>query len=1172
MRLLTLELIAFGPFTGAAIDFGAAAEPVLHVVYGPNEAGKSAALRAITDLFYGIPAQTADSFLHEPGALRIGGHVRHPDGSELNFIRRKGNKNTILDREERPLDDSILQKYLAGVSKEMFTGMFGIDHGRLREGGRQLIENEGDVAVGLYAAALGMVGFRDVLKELRSEADSLFKTAGRTPQINRLITEHKDLRKQVDDFSLPGREWLQLRNAVEKTEKDLAEVVNDLLRLNSNLSRFRRIENAIPLIAERKAALGEAASLADVRLLSPDFGKKRGVAETKLLSARTAAERASGAIEQLDLEMERLQVPRELLSQDALIKEIHERLGSHRKALADEPGLRARKEQLEADALLILREFAPDADPDAANALRVSEMQRIRIHDLGTQYQAHQAMGKKASAEAGKIEGELAAASTTLERIDPPRDPSNLKRTLQQTLKRGDLDERFTSLQDRLKQDSSDLEIAFQSLSLRTAGIEDLERLPFPLPETVQRFERKDRDVTARWEENGKHLREAKALKEELDRQVEALRLAGAIPTEDDLEKARARRDIGWKLVRRSWLNDVVPGPEELLSFDPENELPAAFEAAMRGADEIADRLRREADRVAQLAQLLVGRESCLSKMAELDRVRGELAAEHIEMEAEWTALWRAAGVEPLPPGEMLTWLGKREKILEKADALRRLKTEADRIEAEIAMARLKLGACMEELDERPALSGESLTDLVRRCEDTVSRIETSARKREKLEEKIRGIERQRVSVEKDARQAEIDLAAWRGPWAGCMQAAGLRHDATPIEANAALARNREMFSKIDEARDLAARIEGIRRDAGAFAADSRSLLELVARDLLDLPVEQAVAELHTRFHAATRAAATFDQLLKRKKEQQALLQESRLAVGDASARLEEFCRQAGCERIDELEAAERQSERMRSLQGRIDGLNAQLTTLSGKTDLEAFIAEAEEADPDALPSLIAETTLQITANETKRSLLEQQTGRDRDRLAQMDGAGKALDAAQKAESTLARMREEVERYARFHLASIILDREIERYREINQGPMLTRASDIFSKLTLGSFASLKPVFDRGDKPVLAGFRPSGQTVPVTGMSEGTRDQLYLALRLASLEMQAASGETMPFVLDDILINFDDRRSEATLKVLADLSRRTQIVFFTHHRHLLDLLETAAPPELFKVHRLGGTI
>ena len=88
---------------------------------------------------------------------------------------------------------------------------------------------------------------------------------------------------------------------------------------------------------------------------------------------------------------------------------------------------------------------------------------------------------------------------------------------------------------------------------------------------------------------------------------------------------------------------------------------------------------------------------------------------------------------------------------------------------------------------------------------------------------------------------------------------------------------------------------------------------------------------------------------------------------------------------------------------------------------------------------------------------------------------------------------------------------------------------------------------------VLAGVRPSGERVLVSGMSTGTVDQLYLALRVAAIEDHLERAEKMPFVADDLFINFDDGRSAAGLQMLSDLSRRTQVLFFTHHDHLVEI-------------------
>jgi AAA domain-containing protein len=104
MRLLTLELERYGPFTARTMIFRPNAK--LHVVYGPNEAGKSCALAAVTDLFFGIERQTRYDFLHDGKELRIGGAIVGRDSSYPAFRRRKGNKSTLIDSTEGTLGDA----------------------------------------------------------------------------------------------------------------------------------------------------------------------------------------------------------------------------------------------------------------------------------------------------------------------------------------------------------------------------------------------------------------------------------------------------------------------------------------------------------------------------------------------------------------------------------------------------------------------------------------------------------------------------------------------------------------------------------------------------------------------------------------------------------------------------------------------------------------------------------------------------------------------------------------------------------------------------------------------------------------------------------------------------------------------------------------------------------
>ena len=86
--------------------------------------------------------------------------------------------------------------------------------------------------------------------------------------------------------------------------------------------------------------------------------------------------------------------------------------------------------------------------------------------------------------------------------------------------------------------------------------------------------------------------------------------------------------------------------------------------------------------------------------------------------------------------------------------------------------------------------------------------------------------------------------------------------------------------------------------------------------------------------------------------------------------------------------------------------------------------------------------------------------------------------------------------------------------------------------------------------------------IAIEGLSDGTRDQLYLALRLAALELHLQQAPTMPFIADDLFINYDDDRSRAGLEALAELSTMTQVIFLTHHDHLVPVAQSVFGPNL----------
>ena len=382
MRLLDLHLKAFGPFTDRRLDLSGGAEG-LHVIFGPNEAGKSSALRALKALLYGIPIRTDDNFLHPYDQLRIGARLLLGDGRELAVLRKKGTKATLLDPEtEEPLDEQLLATCLQGLEESVFSSTFGINHGALREGGRELEEQKGDVGQALFAAGLGTRSLRRVLQQLEKEADALFVPRGSTRTIHRAAAELEQAKKDVREATLSGREWEERRRLLDDARRELAQVQTELDEARRESHRLQRMRRVLPLLARRRELRGQREALGAVVLLPASFGEERRELAAEIRAARTAHVRA--ATERVRLAEERAAVlpAPAILDLAEEIEQVQQELGRYKKGLSDRLRLLAERSDARAAAQAILDETWPDLPLDEAEVLRPALSRWPRVQDL----------------------------------------------------------------------------------------------------------------------------------------------------------------------------------------------------------------------------------------------------------------------------------------------------------------------------------------------------------------------------------------------------------------------------------------------------------------------------------------------------------------------------------------------------------------------------------------------------------------------------------------------------------------------------------------------------------------------------------------------------------------------------------------------------------------------
>ena len=141
-------------------------------------------------------------------------------------------------------------------------------------------------------------------------------------------------------------------------------------------------------------------------------------------------------------------------------------------------------------------------------------------------------------------------------------------------------------------------------------------------------------------------------------------------------------------------------------------------------------------------------------------------------------------------------------------------------------------------------------------------------------------------------------------------------------------------------------------------------------------------------------------------------------------------------------------------------------------------------------------------------------------------------------------------------------------YRDRHRSALLAKASAAFATISRGAYTGLaaQPT-DKGE--VLIAKAREGGTKQAGDLSKGTRFQLYLALRAAGYHEFAATRRAVPFVADDIMETFDDFRAEEAFRLFAGMAEVGQVIYLTHHRHLIDIARTVCPD--VTVHRLDDT-
>jgi uncharacterized protein YhaN len=471
---------------------------------------------------------------------------------------------------------------------------------------------------------------------------------------------------------------------------------------------------------------------------------------------------------------------------------------------------------------------------------------------------------------------------------------------------------------------------------------------------------------------------------------------------------------------------------------------------------------------------------------------------------------------------------------------------------------------------DRLALS-KRLAEL-RRFDDArqdFSAYEAAAREQSHLRVRVEAEERRHETLRRERHELVSRL---------CEQATALGllwDEATPAD------RARQVIASagrlVSEWRNLAAERRRLDAQQGEYEAFARRCAALASA------LGEGAGDMASRAERVLTWKSALDVARERLAERKRLDQEAdarrlRLAQLQATAeglqeRVTVGCERLGIDRAEDVERARSRARRIDALRQRVDTLreafsrqrrNAGLPESWEPGDEAAAPADGEVAirdgggnDQVSHAELVARReeidaqveTLSRRTAEIRALIDELATGPS---IAMADGA---LEAARDKYVAMCTQ------YDAILLAHRLLDAALKDFQRERQPQIVARAQKYLERLSAGSRRRLEADLladssaGRADAktPPLHLVSDSGQAHAIDCFSRGTREQAYLALRMA-LAAELSTEERLPLVLDDVLVNFDDERAAAAARLIADVAGERQVIVLTCHQQTRELL------------------
>ncbi len=1157
MRLRRLDLTRYGMFRDCRIDFGDRAEgaPDLHVVYGPNESGKTTAAIGFVDLLFGIQIRTPYDFLHG-NSMRVAAVLSFGDEQQA-VSRRKGRKDTLLDSRDEPVGDGFLSKSLFGMDRDTWRTMFSLSEETLSSGAEDILAAKGDLGQLLFQGVAGLVDLDDRLRRLGGQANEFYEPRKRKTRLNAIKTAIKELEGRLKETDINAREFADRKESLQTAIDAEAKARSEYQRLRRREAELRKTRTAFPMRDGIEDLRRKLSGLPDYGEFPAEFHGNAKQLASALQDGGAALAGARERIERFEKERSEIEISQPLLELAAALADLRTAAASCEAAEADLPRRREELRTQEFDLRQLMRRLGAD-DSGAIEDYKLSVPEIEKINHFSVEAQRLEQERSKAEEERLRAEKQLQAV---IAKAVPDRTGSQAGPELQaiaREIRSAALEAELRSAERALAAAEAQQEAALRALRPWAGDPGSLTFKAFPSRALAEKW----RDIDARNAEERRatqhELQTARGEAAELRASVARMTESEGLISDEAAAASRGKRDAAWE--RHYDALDRATADEFKLAMD-ENDRIQAERAAK--TDRIAE--LREAERTLALRH---------ARMEELDSRIEDADANKLQLRDEMEPRLLEAGLpREFDAAELPDWLDRRRTAIEAARECDERTRALDDIRKSIDRQRSRIRDALRRTQVAAREDEASLSVLAEFAED---RLKSEDAARIKAEENAK--QRQLAKEQLDGRteslsDAELKLEHLKRDWARERPADWLAD--TPLNEMAALLPDvRALREAADQHESLRNRIQGMERAVSGFAERMGEIASRLGEDPPGNPVGY-FRDVQERMAEAEKSCAEAERLERELSRERAAEEQAALMVEEANSQLGSIAAALGVDfghvgadgLVEALEDSKKRADLEDQVAGRGRELAEQLGAPSVGEALEVLAArniETVDADLVECETEVGNALKELTQAVENRSSAERG-------LDDVGGDDRVVRIKQDIQTAYADIEEGAEKAIRSRLGLLAAERALRQYRDEHRNTLLKRTEEHFKTMTGGAYQELSSESIGGAEQLTA-FRPSDErSCQVEHLSKGTRLQLYLALRMAGYQHFTESNGPLPFVADDIMESFDDNRSRSAFSLMSEISKQGQMIYFTHHEHVLDLARDACGDSA-KIHTMpAGT-